>query len=58
MTGGATGGGDPLDVSLEDTDLLEEVELVSQLIVAAGDAAGPLPADQIDALLGVVPPDD
>jgi hypothetical protein len=49
---------DPLDVALEDSDLLGEVELTTNLIIAATASEGPLPADEIDKILGVVPEDD
>ena len=45
--------GDPLDVKLEDTELLVEVELIATLIAAANQSEGPLPADEIDRLLGL-----
>ncbi len=45
--------GDPLDVPLEDSDLLEEVQLVAALMVAAGESDGPLLEEQIDEVLGV-----
>ncbi len=50
--------GDPLDVELEDTDLLHEVELTTTLIAAANQSDGPLAADEIDRLLGVRTPPD
>jgi hypothetical protein len=43
---------DQLDVKMEDEDLLEEVELTSDLIVAATHADAPLTRDQVDRLLG------
>jgi hypothetical protein len=43
--------GDYLDVSLVDDELLAEVELTANLIVAAADSAGPLSADAVDRLL-------
>ena len=46
---------DPFDVSLVDGDLMGEVELTTQLIVAATDSEGPLPQAEIDRLLGVTP---
>jgi hypothetical protein len=49
---------DPFDVALEDSDLLVEVELTTNLIIAATASDGPLPADEIDRILGVVPDDD
>ena len=47
---------DQLDVPLEDATLLEEVELVSTLMIAAGDNEGHLDQDAIDRLLGVSHP--
>jgi hypothetical protein len=47
---------DQFDVNLEDTDLLEEVELVANLIVAATEADEHLTTEQIDKLLGIPEP--
>ena len=47
---------DHLDVPLEDAVLMEEVELISTLMIAASEAEGQLEQNQIDRLLGV--PDD
>lgn len=44
---------DPFSVSLEDTDILEEVELTAALMVAANDANDHLSQEQIDRLLGL-----
>ena len=44
---------DQLDVPLEDSALLEEVELISTLIIAASETDGQLDKAQIDRLLGV-----
>ena len=44
---------DQLDVPLEDSTLLEEVELISTLIIAASENEGHLDQDQIDELLGL-----
>jgi len=44
---------DQLDVPLEDAVLLEEVELVSALMIAASDTEGHLDQDSIDKLLGI-----
>ncbi len=49
---------DPFDVALEDSDLLVEVELTTNLIIAATASDGPLPEGEIDRILGVVPDDD
>lgn len=46
---------DQFDVSLEDADLLGEVELTTNLIIAASEAEGPLSEPEIDRILGVVP---
>jgi hypothetical protein len=43
--------GDMLDVSLVDDELLAEVELMANLIVAAADAEGHLSPDLVDRLL-------
>ena len=52
---------DQLDVPLEDATLLEEVELVSALMIAASDNEGHLDQQAIDKLLGIdkpgVPPE-
>lgn len=45
---------DPYDVSLIDSELLAEVELCVDLMIAAS-APGPLSTEQIDQLLGVAP---
>ena len=44
---------DQFDVTLEDPDLLGEVELTTNLIIAASEADGHLAPEQIDAILGV-----
>ena len=44
---------DQFDVSLEDADLLGEVELTTSLIIAASESDDHLSADQIDEILGV-----
>ena len=46
---------DPFDVTLEDGDLLGEVELTTTLIVAASESDDRLSQAEIDRLLGVVP---
>lgn len=46
---------DQFDVTLEDVDLLGEVELTTNLIIAASEADGPLSSDEIDRILGVTP---
>ena len=47
---------DQFDISLEDSDLLGEVELTTNLIIAASESDEHLSLDEIDRILGVVPP--
>ena len=49
---------DQFDVTLEDADLLGEVELTTNLIIAASESDEHLSADEIDQILGVVPAPD
>jgi hypothetical protein len=46
---------DQFDVSLEDSDLLGEVELTTNLIIAASETDGQLTNEEIDEILGVAP---
>jgi hypothetical protein len=46
---------DQFDVTLEDSDLLGEVELTTNLIIAASESDDHLSEAQIDDILGVVP---
>jgi hypothetical protein len=46
---------DQFDVTLEDADLLGEVELTTNLIIAASETDEHLTQAQIDAILGVTP---
>ncbi len=46
---------DPFDVRLEDDELLDEVELTANLIVAANQCESHLSLSEIDQLLGIVP---
>jgi hypothetical protein len=46
---------DQFDVTLEDGDLLGEVELTTTLIIAASESDEHLSQEQIDQLLGVIP---
>ena len=46
---------DQFDVTLEDGDLLGEVELTTTLIIAASECEGRLSTEEIDRLLGVDP---
>ncbi len=47
---------DPFDVRLEDTELLDEVELTANLIVAANQFVEHMSAAEIDQILGIVLP--
>ena len=44
---------DQFDISLTDSDLLTEVEMTTNLIIAASEADGPLSQDEIDKILGL-----
>lgn len=44
-----------LDDGLTDDDLESEIELVSELVLAATSSDGPLHQDEVDQLLGVAP---
>lgn len=46
---------DQFDVTLEDDELMAEVELTTSLIIAATASDGPLSQAEIDAILGVEP---
>jgi hypothetical protein len=46
---------DQFDVTLEDQDLLREVELTTNLIIAASETDEHLTTDEIDQILGVEP---
>ena len=46
---------DQFDVTLEDDDLLGEVELTTTLIIAASESDDHLSPGEIDQLLGVTP---
>lgn len=46
---------DQFDVTLEDGDLLGEVELTTTLIIAASESDEHLSQEEIDLLLGVTP---
>jgi hypothetical protein len=47
---------DQLNVPLEDSELLAEVELTTNLIIAASESEATLAQDDIDRLLGVESP--
>ena len=46
---------DDLDDALTDDDLSSEIELVSELVLAATSSDGPLQQDEVDLLLGLDP---
>ena len=48
---------DQLNVPLEDAELLAEVELTTNLIIAASESETSLPQDEVDRLLGLEPED-
>ena len=52
--GGETQVYDQFDVTLEDVDLLGEVELTTNLIIAASEAEEHLSPDEIDQILGIL----
>lgn len=45
------------DPDLHDTELLDEIELYGELVIAASASDGRLPVARIDAILGVGPDD-
>ena len=47
---------DQLNVPLEDAELLAEVELTTNLIIAASESEATLSQAEVDRLLGVEPP--
>ncbi|WP_447644651.1 hypothetical protein [Nocardioides zeae] len=49
---------DQFDVTLEDSVLLGEVELTTNLMVAASNTDRHLTTEEIDRILGVTPVDD
>jgi hypothetical protein len=44
---------DRLDVQPHDEEVLEEIELISNLMIAASEASGPLSQSMIDTILGI-----
>lgn len=49
---------DQFDFSLVDDDLMDEVNLLTQLIIVASESDAPLTVEQIDAALGIEHPGD
>ena len=52
---GRAGRVDPFDVRLEDDELLDEVELTANLIVAANQSEARMSVTEVDEILGVFP---
>ena len=50
-----TGKMDPLDVSMTDQELLDEMSLAVELIIAANASAGALSQTEVDRCLGLCP---
>jgi hypothetical protein len=46
---------DQLDVSVHDTEVLAEIEMMTNLIIATSESDGPLDQVRIDEILGVTP---
>jgi hypothetical protein len=44
---------DQLDVTVHDTEVLDEIEMMTNLIIATSESDGPLTQVRIDAILGV-----
>ena len=53
MQGGMGVMDDQLNVPLEDAELLAEVELTTNLIIAASESDATLPQEEVDRLLGL-----
>lgn len=51
--GGSSVVDDQLNVPLEDAELLAEVELTTNLMIAASESEATLTQDQVDQILGV-----
>lgn len=49
---------DQFDVTLEDSDLLGEVELTTNLIIAASESEDHLSGSEIDSILGLADDED
>jgi hypothetical protein len=46
---------DELDVQVHDEAALDEIEMMTNLMIATSEANGPLPQQQVDEILGVEP---
>ncbi|HET7173639.1 MAG TPA: hypothetical protein VFI30_05105 [Nocardioidaceae bacterium] len=47
---------DELDVDVHDSEVLAEIEMMTNLIIATSESEGPLPQQRIDEILGVSAP--
>ncbi len=46
---------DQLDVTIHDSEVLDEIEMMTNLIIATSESDGPLTQGRIDGILGVDP---
>jgi hypothetical protein len=44
---------DELDVHVHDEDALDEIEMMTNLMIATSESSGPLPQERVDEILGV-----
>lgn len=44
---------DQLDVNVQDAEVLAEIEMMTNLIIATSESEGPLPQQRIDEILGL-----
>ncbi len=44
------------DPRVHDVELLAEIELYTNVVIAASESAGPLPAGRLDSVLGLADP--
>jgi hypothetical protein len=44
---------DRLDVPMQDAEILDEIEITSNLMIAASESDGPLSQESIDRILGL-----
>lgn len=51
---GDTSVNDQLDVTVHDNEVLSEIEMMTNLIIATSESDGPLPQPRIDEILGVL----
>jgi hypothetical protein len=46
---------DQLDITVHDSEVLDEIEIMTRLIIATSESDAPLSQSRIDELLGLVP---